>query len=198
MDDYKEDLSVIRTRTLLCKSLFALLEKMPFEKITVMDICHEAMVHRATFYNHFEDKEHLLEYAIDEIKEDLFNATIGGEKFASPKEMYLSLISRVTDFIDEYRDKLLLIIKNNNYEQVFGLILTTVRRSIRYLTSKNEYKMQYKLPASVMIDFLSGGITSMGLSWLQSTSPCSKEELIHYFDLLLNDKIYVDSPSNKY
>lgn len=64
-EEFKEDLRIVRTRKLLSRALFELLETTPYEKISVLDICERAMVHRATFYNHFEDKDHLLEYTID-------------------------------------------------------------------------------------------------------------------------------------
>ena len=37
-----------------------LLQEEPFEKISVSDICNEAHIPRATFYNYFNDKEDLL------------------------------------------------------------------------------------------------------------------------------------------
>lgn len=191
MEDFKEDLRVIRTRRLLCNALFTLLETEPFEKISVMDICKEAMVHRATFYNHFSDKEELLEYAIDEIKENLFAATVGKESYTSSKAMYMSLISSVTEFVEQNKPKILLIINKNSYEKVYELLLTTVKRSIAYLTNKNKYKEDYALPLNVVIDFISGGITSVGLSWLQSKNPCSKEKLIEYFNTILDKMILV-------
>ncbi len=194
MDDYKEDLRIVRTRVLLSKALFELLETTPFEKISVMDICEKAMVHRATFYNHFTDKEDLLEYSIDEIKESLFNATVKKETYTTSKEMYMSLISKVIDFVDENRKQFLLILNINSFEKITGLLLTTIKRSIRYLTSKNQYKETYTLPTNVIIDFLSGGITNLGLNWLQASNPCSKEELIGYFDILLNEKVYIKNP----
>ncbi|MCI5774149.1 MAG: TetR family transcriptional regulator [Erysipelotrichaceae bacterium] len=40
----------------LCESLREIMLKKPFEKITIKNICDEAGVIRATFYNHFEDK----------------------------------------------------------------------------------------------------------------------------------------------
>ena len=194
MDDYKEDLRIVRTRVLLSKALFELLETTPFEKISVMDICEKAMVHRATFYNHFTDKEDLLEYSIDEIKESLFNATVKKETYTTSKEMYMSLISKVIDFVDENRKQFLLILNINSFEKITGLLLTTIKRSIRYLTSKNQYKESYALPTNVVIDFLSGGITNLGLNWLQASNPCSKEELLGYFDILLNEKVYIKNP----
>ncbi len=187
---YKEDLRIIRTRTLLCKAFFDLLEVMPYEKITVIDICNKAMVHRATFYNHFDDKEHLLTFAIDQIQEEMFNATIEKEKYNTPKEMYMSLISKAIDFVEENRDEFMLIIKNNSRDKIMGLILTTLDRSIRYLTSKNQYKEKFKLPPDIIINFLAGGITNLGLSWLESSKPYNKSELINYFDILLNEKVY--------
>lgn len=190
-ENFKEDLRVIRTRKLLCNALFELLEVMPYEKISVTDICNKALVHRATFYNHFEDKEQLLEYAIDEIKEQLFSATIEKEKFSTTKEMYMTLISAVIDFVEIYKSKILLILNKNSFEKATGILLTTIKRSLRYLTSKNEYKENYTLPKSVIIDFMAGGVTNMGLCWIQSTNPCSKAELMSYFDVILNDKIYL-------
>ena len=189
--DYKEDLRVVRSRNLLCKAFFELLEVMPYEKITVIDICNKAMVHRATFYNHFEDKEHLLAYAIDQIQEDMFNATIEKEKYATPKEMYMSLISKAIDFVEENRQQFLLIINNNSKHKIMELLLDTINRSIRYLTSKNQYKEDFKIPYSVIIDFLAGGITNLGLCWLQSDKPCSKSDLLHYFDILLDEQTYI-------
>ena len=191
MEQYKEDLRVIRTRKLLISALFSLLETTLYEKISVMDICDKAMVHRATFYNHFEDKEHLLEYAIDEIQENLFMSTIENEKFATPKDMYMTLISKVIDFVMENKKQFLVVINNNNLDKINGLLLTTIKRSIRYLTSKNEYKTEFRLPVNIVIDFLSGGITNLGLNWLQSQNPCSKQELLKYFDILLNENIYL-------
>ncbi len=190
-EEYKEDLRIVRTRKLLSRALFELLETTPYEKISVLDICERAMVHRATFYNHFEDKEHLLEYTIDTIKEELFNATIEKENYSTPKEMYMTLISKVIDFILENKNKLLLILKQNSYDKANELVLTTVKRSIQYLTSKNKYKENYTIPVNLMTDFFAGGITNLGLNWLQSPNPCSKQDLLKYFDILLDDHIYI-------
>ena len=55
----KTDMRVVRTRTLLKNALLELLAENSLEKITVMDICEKSMIHRATFYKHFEDKYQL-------------------------------------------------------------------------------------------------------------------------------------------
>ena len=58
----KEKISTRRTYLLLSQALFALLEEIPFEKITLTQLCDASMVPRSTFYRYFEDKHDLLCY----------------------------------------------------------------------------------------------------------------------------------------
>ncbi len=62
--DRKEKISTRRTYLLLSRSLFQLLEEMPFEKITLTQLCDHSMVPRSTFYRYFEDKYDLLYYCL--------------------------------------------------------------------------------------------------------------------------------------
>ncbi|MBH4729974.1 fatty acid efflux pump transcriptional regulator FarR, partial [Staphylococcus aureus] len=50
------DLRVIKTKKALSSSLLQLLEQHLFQTITVNQLCHNALVHRTTFYKHFYDK----------------------------------------------------------------------------------------------------------------------------------------------
>src|ERR1019366_1304954 len=58
------DLRVRRTHKLLWEALMALLAERAFEAITVKNICDRAMVHRTTFYKHYEDKYALLSQGV--------------------------------------------------------------------------------------------------------------------------------------
>ncbi len=66
----KEKISTRRTYLLLSRSLFSLLEEMPFEKITLIQLCSHSMVPRSTFYRYFEDKYDLLYYCLQTFFED--------------------------------------------------------------------------------------------------------------------------------
>lgn len=50
------DLRVMRTKKAIEHALIALMEDNPLEKITVQDICQEALVNKGTFYRHYHDK----------------------------------------------------------------------------------------------------------------------------------------------
>lgn len=67
----KQDLRFIKTEKYLREALFALIEVKPFEKISVTDICREAMCSRNAFYQHYESKEHLLEGVMRDIIADI-------------------------------------------------------------------------------------------------------------------------------
>src|SRR5262245_37889383 len=68
------DLRVRRTYKFLWDALVTLMVERDFESITVTDICERAMVHRTTFYKHYEDKHGLLFHGIQDELNALFEA----------------------------------------------------------------------------------------------------------------------------
>lgn len=56
--------SFSRTKKLLWQTLYELVkkEKIPFDSITINELCQHAMLHRTTFYKHFDDKYALLQF----------------------------------------------------------------------------------------------------------------------------------------
>lgn len=65
------DLRVRRTHKLLWDALMAEMSERPFEEISVKDVCERAMVHRTTFYKHYEDKYALLERGLRQVFDGL-------------------------------------------------------------------------------------------------------------------------------
>ncbi|GIO54533.1 hypothetical protein BK138_01450 [Paenibacillus rhizosphaerae] len=86
-----DDLRVRRTHKLLYNALFDLMEKHSFEQITVKQICDLAMVHRTTFYTHFQDKFDLLSHAVMQIAEEEFRNF--AEVSLSPSDNFRELFS---------------------------------------------------------------------------------------------------------
>ena len=61
MSHNSSDLRVRRTQKLLREALIALIEERGFDAITVGEIAERAMVSRAAFYHHYQDKYDLVE-----------------------------------------------------------------------------------------------------------------------------------------
>src|SRR5215472_1916718 len=74
------DLRIRRTHKLLWEALMALLATRAFEDITVTNICDRAMVHRTTFYKHYEDKYALLEQGMRQ----MYDALVAEEEHVPP------------------------------------------------------------------------------------------------------------------
>ena len=69
MTQKSTDLRILRTRALLHTTLIDLIIEKGFDAVTVRDIAGRAMINRATFYRHFEDKYALVSDIFEETVE---------------------------------------------------------------------------------------------------------------------------------
>ncbi len=76
MTHQQTDLRVLRTDKLLQEALIELTAERGFDAVTVGDIAKRAMVNRATFYRHYQDKYGLLEKIFQE-EVSLFASDLG-------------------------------------------------------------------------------------------------------------------------
>ncbi|PLK27948.1 TetR/AcrR family transcriptional regulator [Novosphingobium sp. TH158] len=94
------DARAVRSGLALREALLALLERKPFDQITVRDICAEAGVHYATFFRHHPTKEALLDtIARDQISRlsDLAMAIRGADD-------YQAGFHAMCAYVDDHRD----------------------------------------------------------------------------------------------
>lgn len=70
------DARMVRTRTALRNALLALIQRKPFEQISIRDIVAEAAIGYATFFRHYPGKEALIEDVASVEVEGLFALTL--------------------------------------------------------------------------------------------------------------------------
>ena len=101
----EEHVSVRRTYLLLMKALLDLLAEMPFEKISLTDLCRVSMISRSTFYRYFEDKYDLLHYCVNMYIEGLrpVEDLIHFKSIDSLRQFLEYLIAQVNENITLYR-----------------------------------------------------------------------------------------------
>lgn len=95
----KQDRRVRRTKELLCSALLALIQEKGYDRLTVQDIIDRADVGRSTFYAHFRDKDDLLFYGLEEVREAFRpgqeHATLHVfEHFARNGEVWRAMVGR--------------------------------------------------------------------------------------------------------
>lgn len=188
-NNYKDDLRIIRTKKLLRDSLINLLQKKSIEKINVVEICDNAMIHRATFYKHFEDKYHLLACTLEDIKEEVLIESAEKVEFDSLEEMYLYIVNNLLDYLAENKDILLNIIESNKNDTVIQMIYNAMEKCIEYFLEKKISLNNGKIPITIVARFYAGGITAVALWWVHGKGTISKEELLEYSKIIINEGI---------
>lgn len=100
----KLDPRIVRTRRDLATSMCTLLREKPFNQITVQEITEQAIINRATFYAHFEDKFGLLEYMVlGAFREKLESKTSSCSHFNANN---LEILTFATcEFLEEFSNK---------------------------------------------------------------------------------------------
>ncbi|MCJ8156604.1 TetR/AcrR family transcriptional regulator [Sphingomonas sp. LaA6.9] len=89
----------LRSAQALREAILALLERRPFDQITVREICAESGVHYATFFRHYETKEALLDDVAKDQIQQLNRLTVairgGGD--------YRAGFQALCAYVDEHR-----------------------------------------------------------------------------------------------
>ncbi|WP_127537165.1 TetR/AcrR family transcriptional regulator [Paenibacillus illinoisensis] len=165
-----EDLRVRRTHKLLYNALLELMGKHPFEQITVKQICELAMVHRTTFYTHFQDKFDLLSSAVRQIAEEEFkNFT---EVSLTPFDNFRELLSIAkkhktlfSQLLFEERDSL-----RNLLRKAMGAGMK------RYLTENGSIEVN-SIEIQIKIEAYIGAVLGVLNWWIENNISMDEEDL---------------------
>ena len=185
----KTDMRVVRTRTLLKNALLELLAENSLEKITVMDICEKSMIHRATFYKHFEDKYQLFSYAIEDLTKTFvasYSHLVGATDI---KDIFSIATSDLLDFLEKNRNAVLAVVENNGNRATSMLFYDEIENSLCQSLSKHWQELKL-VPQDIPLlsNFLAGGCISVALWWLRQ-GKCTKADVVKFIsDYCLNMK----------
>ncbi len=189
----QEDLRVRRTHKLLWEALVAELSVRPFEEITVKDICERAMVHRTTFYKHYEDKYALLEQGMRQMYDVLVaevNALSKAFSVYDPTPTFIHLFDHAVRHQHFY--KLMLCGEGVGKFQMLvkGYIVKDTESKLTALTPANQ---SLAVPAAIYAQFFAGAFLSTLTWWLENNMPYTPEQMAHYFLSLHNPLFPVHS-----
>ena len=192
MKEKKMDLRTRQTYSFLTTALFELLKTQSFSEISVTDICQKAMVHRTTFYKHFEDKEHLLRTIIIELQKK-FDEQCSEHLSSSdaPKTFYLLLFKIVLEYIAE--NKLLMsktiFDKGNNYvEEVFKSSITEYLKNHFKLNEKKN-NVKFKISPALLAEYYTSASIAMANWWLENDMSVSIDDMVKNLDLITSGDI---------
>lgn len=173
MDAPKQDLRVTKTHRALKKALYKLLQKQDFDKITVNDLCEEALVSRASFYQNFEDKYQLLKLCLLDIKNQLSDyGQFTGEK---------QFLTNLTDFIEENQLLFKHILVSDNTE-LMSLFINHIEKDMESTLISRKGVDQLSESDKVHITFFTGGLIHLLFSQLHTSDPINKEATVDFLE----------------
>ena len=172
------------------KALLSLLEKKPFEYITISEICKDAGVNRSTFYLHYENTADLLKEATTYVLDNFASYfSVDMESIASK---YENCDLQELNFINEkYLHPYLSFIKENQrlfaavlsqptvfeskaiFQRLFDDVFNPILDRFHYPRDEQNYVMMFYL----------NGITAIITEWLKEDCRKSIEDIssiIHY------------------
>lgn len=195
--EQKEDLRIRRTYKLLLDSLISLLEEKSFEEISVIDICDQAMVHRSTFYKHFNDKYHLLEFGMTELIKNFNRVSALDQNFDTSKQYYMNIIRYALYHLSANKKRALFVMVKSTSSSLMAilhrLLVEEIKLKLEY-NEKNGYV--HHIPIPIIAEFHAGALLALAKWWLENKMPVSEEEIVKYIDLMINNDKYLSVPKH--
>ena len=186
----KSESKYFNTAVRFDKALLSLLEKKPFEYITISEICEEAGVNRSTFYLHYENLSDLLRETVSYVV-DGFSSYFSVDT-QSIATQFLNCDLQELNFINEkYLYPYLLYIRENKrlfqailsrpvtfetnviFQRMFDNIFDPILSRFHYPREDRRYVMMFYL----------NGLTAIVKEWTEDGCERSIDEIsaiIHY------------------
>lgn len=177
--DEKLDLRIRRTHKLLSDALISLLKEKGFDDIRISDICDEAMVHRTTFYKHFEDKYHLLDFLLRQLIQDFEEKSLQCTPAHNSKQYYSNLFRLLLEHISENKRMYSIGLLNNDsaMKQLRKIVLECIKTK---LENDENNEIKFIVPISIIADFYSPALVYSAGEWLEEGMPISIDEMVEY------------------
>ncbi|WP_152657687.1 TetR/AcrR family transcriptional regulator [Oceanobacillus sp. CFH 90083] len=163
MTEEKTDLRILRTRRLIMDAFISLSEKKEFSDIRITDITEEAMINRATFYYHYEDKYDLLEKVLSEVL--LFNLDKKAlNQMTWGNQAVIQLFTAVADFQNTLSSRC-----HQGYEETIARIIREHLSVIIYPLLQKDTPAKEEDILRKMAAILSWTIYGASVEWKKST-----------------------------
>ena len=195
------DLRVRRTHKLLQKALLEATAEKGFAHVTVRDIVERAMVNRATFYRHYEDKYDLLRRYIEELSgmiDSQGEAASADDRrdpsAVSPPAGLVNLLRHMQANADFYR---VMLGKQGDPTFCAQSFRSYVEQGFRRMLSGQAPQADPNRPP---IDLTASYVLHAGVGaivwWLENKQPCPPEQMAIWLYQLSLASIHVSLPNN--
>lgn len=188
------DRRVQRTRSSLRGALYALLQEVPYDGITVQRILDRANVGRSTFYTHFAGKDDLLLSGLDELQAMLEEAHRRERTAADPAARLVGFSRAMFDHVDEFRQGYLALVSARVWptlrQRVEEILAELVRRGspaeMRRLERRRPARSaEPEMPVELFVHWITSSFMAVLTWWIDEKSRLTPAEIDERFRALV-------------
>lgn len=162
-----QDLRVQRTKKALITTFSDLLETKSFDNITIQDLCEKANVRRSTFYRHFNDKYDLLNHIVGTLIEYFRTLHLPEIDPKDPRQFFNKFMKDILFFISDNKTMVKSVISINIYSEVYQILYNQIYAVVKRQIEFDKQIGQFYIDEFIYGEFLTGGILSVILNWIQ-------------------------------
>ncbi len=177
----KQDLRVRRTHKLLYNAFVELIVEKSFDEISITDICEKAMVNRATFYKHFDDKYEFFCFCVKRMLQRVESKNVFDHEKDDVLSYSIKVVNALLEFLKENKNVISSAIKNQD-----EYVVTQMMHDILYESTMNSLKYSEKCgkkfvcPVEVLCEVLIGSSIAMTKWAFRENENYTNEEMIEF------------------
>ncbi len=168
------DLRVRRTRQLLQDAFMALVVEVGFDAITIQLLAERAMVNRATFYRHYQDKFDLAEQLYAALTAE-YQASVAGFAVTDPLRGWEQLFDHIARYAEVYRALLVGVPDFREY-----ICRNIEQELLAALVQMGFVPEPSTLPVPLALRYLATSQMGIIQWWLETGQSISTTQMAHY------------------
>lgn len=172
------DLRVRRTRKMLHEAFIKLVTANGFDGVSVQHLTEEAMINRATFYRHYDDKFDLAKQVYDQLAAE-YVTSIQATLATDPSKATYKLFEHVASYADFYLKMI------DTMPQFRGWVQDNIEQELKRLFMQMGLEDGTQpVPTALSLRYLAAAQLGVVQWWLESGQQVSAEEMGQNLQLL--------------
>ena len=171
----KENQRIALTKKLLQEGLLRLLENKSLDRISVTELCRESGINRATFYNHYNSPQDLLDGIEARITSEL-------KKIIGDPQTYDDIVTHVEAVCTYFYEnaQTMLILNKCHADEDINKTLYELNRNFQIYRMNSRYTGNLSQDGIHLVSvFFYSGCFKLLLEWLKNDIPMTPKEVAH-------------------
>jgi AcrR family transcriptional regulator len=179
-----------KTKQLIQQSFIKILERKPFESITIGDITKTAQINRGTFYLHFQDKFDLLNRIEQQLFADIGNHIDELQSHYSATHAFKKeqehLANTLFSVIELHSPILRIFLSDHGRVGFHIRFRDAFSKKVRFNLEKNEsFNAMLKVPMDYFLSFITSAFLGLIEQWIQNGLDKTPQEMTTlYIDII--------------